>query len=453
MKPVDIFSMLAYIVSNTAILFYFFRDIPKKPGYMRYAWLSFVLDIPLYIPLGYPGFVDSAVIRQLLRILSVYCFQWMTLEKREACFYRAMYYSLIHSAASNIFMVPVLALLRNGRLLPIPSDFLNMVISRLLQESVIFGILYVMDRMASIASIKQVSKSRYLICSGLTVLSVYIRSTLRGWYRVGNDPYSISSNLLPLFVLLSILVTVVLIEYAFTQKDMETESRLQALAMRRQYEAVKSRLEADERTRIFRHDMKNHLMALRGISNDSERVRSYLEELLGQMETVTPVETGDDLINGILSDVAARASAADISINYHADFSCTDFIKDRSLCTIVSNALDNALEAAAKVLDADRRRIHLKTGIYANMFVMRFENYYRDVLDWNEGNIKTTKQHPEEHGYGLRNIKAEVEKYDGTVGIETTSDRLFRLTIMIPIPPASDADPAPGTEKIHGTEA
>ena len=132
--------MLAYLVSNTAILLYFFRDIPKKPGYMRYAWLSFVLDIPLYIPLGYPGFVDSAVIRQVLRILSVYCFQWMTLEKREVCFYRAMYYSLIHSAASNIFMVPVLALLRNGRLLPIPSDFLNMVISRLLQESVIFGI-------------------------------------------------------------------------------------------------------------------------------------------------------------------------------------------------------------------------------------------------------------------------------------------------------------------------
>ncbi len=431
---IDLFSAVLYFATDIVFQLYFFRKMPIKQGAYRYSWISFLLLIPLYIPAGYTGFIDNAAVRQILRVLAVYCFLLMTRARREYLFYRAMYFSLIYSTVSNLFMIPVVSLLRKGQLFPIASPFLNLFISRLIQAAVIFAFMYVMDRYAGVENISHVARPRYYIYAGLTTLAVYIKATLRAWYKAGNDPYSVNSNLLPLFILLSILATVALIEFAFSQKDLETSTRLQAMAMRRQYESMLARMEAEENTRSFIHDIKNHLLAIHALAGDPDRLKSYIDELFGQLESAQVIETGDALTNSIISDLLTRAESADVALNYHVNFSKVNFIRDKSLCTIVSNALDNALEAARTVTDKDKRRIHFKTGTYANMFIMRFENYYQDELDWNDDDLKTTKKHPQEHGYGLKNLRSEVAKYNGTVEIETTPDRLFRLTVMIPVP-------------------
>ena len=84
------------------------------------------------------------------------------------------------------------------------------------------------------------------------------------------------------------------------------------------------------------------------------------------------------------------------------------------LTIIIGNLLDNAIEACEK-LPADHRWITVKVIRDANAsptsIFLSIENSSLPVAIVND-HIATTKQEPELHGFGLRNVMETLHKYD-----------------------------------------
>ncbi len=59
-------------------------------------------------------------------------------------------------------------------------------------------------------------------------------------------------------------------------------------------------------------------------------------------------------------------------------------------------------------------------GVQQKAFlILKFENYCEEKLQYQDGNIATTKKDKRYHGYGMKSIRYTVNKYDGAVSIDT----------------------------------
>ena len=102
------------------------------------------------------------------------------------------------------------------------------------------------------------------------------------------------------------------------------------------------------------------------------------------------------------------------------------------ITTLMGNILENAVEAAVKA-DAPRIRVELiehKKEIFivvSNSAVKRINTKTDFFL--------TSKKDKENHGFGLKNIVAIVEKYHGEYymdSIEENGEALFKISIAFP---------------------
>ncbi|WP_374937176.1 ATP-binding protein [Bacillus clarus] len=101
------------------------------------------------------------------------------------------------------------------------------------------------------------------------------------------------------------------------------------------------------------------------------------------------------------------------------------------LCIILGNALDNAIEACKKVLDMNRRFIHIHIFRKKVYLIIKITNSRATERFVHEKKLfHTTKEDKINHGFGLQNINKTVQKYDGHLHIKTT-DNTFYLSIIM----------------------
>lgn len=194
--------------------------------------------------------------------------------------------------------------------------------------------------------------------------------------------------------------------------------------------------ESQEETKRFRHDIINNLMAIQMLQSEGKNSEAtdYVNELLGKVSDLSPkVVTGNDFLDCIIS--AKLDTMDELGIKYEIDG-----VLDRGLklslvdiCTIFSNALDNAIEAC-EALDGNRF-FKMKLKRTNSFYMIEMENSMakdRDVTDILISKRFTTKKDKALHGYGVSNIKETVAKYNGETTIDMT-DETFTLTIMLPV--------------------
>lgn len=204
-------------------------------------------------------------------------------------------------------------------------------------------------------------------------------------------------------------------------KVAEYETEIQQLE--RQYAYYQNKQADEEKIRALYHDMKNHLLLLKEQEN-----APTAETLLTQISDYENYQqTGNDFLNVVIRDKAQKAQ------EYQADFKCTvrfedgGFIQPLDISTIFGNALDNAIEAVAK-LPPEERMITVKSDRVQDSLVIVFENTFSGKLVQ-----KSSKADRFLHGFGIPNIKKAVEKYDGACTIHSDGGK-FIMKIMIPIP-------------------
>jgi hypothetical protein len=245
---------------------------------------------------------------------------------------------------------------------------------------------------------------------------------------------SVANNDLPLGILVVwfILSIGVILDMVLGRKQQQELAELRVIEqhLQEQYQRYQIKAESSELIMQKCHDLQKHLRLFQETSNSGylDAYQAELEATIDDYDTV--YETGNAMLDSVLSEAARKCRAEKISLICMADGTLVDFIDPIDICSIFGNALDNAFESARSLADPEKRLIHLK--IYQEKFLLLFrvENYYQHDLHWQDGNLMTAKPDRANHGYGLKSIRYAVEKYKGNVRVAAQEGK-FTLTVLL----------------------
>lgn len=205
------------------------------------------------------------------------------------------------------------------------------------------------------------------------------------------------------------------------------------VAQAKHFEKVR---ESDAEMRRLRHDMKNHVLCM----NELYRLEKYKElgEYLKQLcNTITkiqaPVTTGNEIVDAIISEKAEEAKQHKVKLQVEGDFKELN-ISAMDLCTILSNLLDNAIEAL-KILQEPEKEVFVSARKTGNFFFLSVKNITAFYVNISDG-MKTTKGNKKEHGLGIGNVERTVKKCGGEFRLDCSKEGekyVFTAEVMVPL--------------------
>lgn len=223
--------------------------------------------------------------------------------------------------------------------------------------------------------------------------------------------------------------------YAHQGQRLEHRRRAEVVAMDRllhsqheQYLESKRDIEAVNRKY---HDLKHWINAIRS-ETDSEAQAEYLDQLENSIKGYgAQVETGNMVLNTILTAKAAFCADHGITLTVVADGTALEFMSVMDVSALFGNALDNAIEAAVTVADPERRLVQVVVHVRDSLVVVHVENSYEGDLHFQDDLPRTTKGSSSHRGYGLKNMRQIAERHGGTLTVRA-EEGWFTVRVLLP---------------------
>ncbi len=163
----------------------------------------------------------------------------------------------------------------------------------------------------------------------------------------------------------------------------------------------------------YRHDMRHHFALLQGLASKGhmEEIIEYIGTALSDIDTITPKRfCENETVNLILSAFLAKAEQSDILLTIDARLPDSLPFSDTELCSLLSNALENAIQASKYIPDTKQRVILLRMYSKNTKLCIDIRNSYHTVPIFHEGHPITKVQG---HGFGTKSMVHIVEKHGG----------------------------------------
>ena len=191
------------------------------------------------------------------------------------------------------------------------------------------------------------------------------------------------------------------------------------------YESMEQK---NDELRMFRHDLPKTLRPLTRCVQEgrTEEALELLSAFNVELENSRPrYATGSPSVDTVLEceQQAAEKQGVQIELAPGGVFPASG-IAAPDIYTVFSNALDNAIEAAAQT--EGERRVTVSLRVRAGVAYIKIENPYTGGPLRSGEALRTTKADAASHGYGMRSIKKTLSKYGGAMCWEA-SDGVFRL--------------------------
>lgn len=209
----------------------------------------------------------------------------------------------------------------------------------------------------------------------------------------------------------------------------EEKTRLEMYEMQRDHYRLTT--EQIKKLTALRHDFRNHLyvIAERIRRSEFDEAISYIDKIGGCTEEASSIVVAEnEILATILTVKNMICKNKEIEFDY--EITCGAIhIEDMDLNTVVSNLLDNAIEASEKC-EINQRRIVFKIKDVKQFVAIECSNTCKMKQAGKKHIFQTTKENKEEHGYGIENIKETVEKYGGQAEF-TCEEGIFHVKIMM----------------------
>lgn len=191
-----------------------------------------------------------------------------------------------------------------------------------------------------------------------------------------------------------------------------------------------------ERINEIAHDIKNHLISIKGLINSSSEhpAIQYIDSVYRDLgELSQTVITGNHLFDVILNEKILKMKKVNIIFEREFETVPLEFIEDKDLVVILTNLLDNAIESSVK---SEKKMI--KFSLYTfncSYIVLKVINSCDEPPLVHRGQLVSRKEIREIHGYGVKNIQRVVKRYNGmTMWEYSEMDQQFQFLITLPIP-------------------
>ena len=188
--------------------------------------------------------------------------------------------------------------------------------------------------------------------------------------------------------------------------------------------------QAQKKIDSLRHDFKNHLLLLNSYLEEEkyEKALSYMGEI-GYYTKVSGqyINTHNQEIDAILNYMIDKAEKISCKIETQIEVPDSPFMPGFDLNMLLSNLLDNAIEALEKT---DEKYLFIGLKYQKGLVIIRIYNTFDGKIKKKGIQYITQKPDKVNHGIGMKNVKEIVEKYNGEQIIQTT-DSLFKTDIVL----------------------
>ena len=231
-------------------------------------------------------------------------------------------------------------------------------------------------------------------------------------------------------VLLYFILSILTIEFSSRRNQAERENLILTTAAAQAQKEITQLSLADKKSSIYRHDLRHHLHFLQECirENQLEQAMQYIEDIYDGLDKI-PVKKycTNEALNLILSSYLEKASEQDI----HTTVSVTaaDFSRFQipDLCSLLANALENAIHACADITDPNARYIRLKIYEKNHQLCINMANSYGKEPMF-ENDIPISRRAG--HGIGVQSIISVIEKYHGIYGFFASAGEFrFQTTL------------------------
>lgn len=187
---------------------------------------------------------------------------------------------------------------------------------------------------------------------------------------------------------------------------------------------------AIEETRQARHDMRHHFLQLSSMAEagDLEKIKEYLYNVTQKIPTMHMHFCENQVIDSVISYYCTLAERNTIPFHMQIDLPAQISVDETDFCLVLSNLLENALEASLKTAKF-RQRIDIKLYRHAsNLILIQIENAFDGKIQQKHGIFLSSKRN--ENGIGIQSVRHIVEKTGG--GCDFTYDNgIFTAKIML----------------------
>lgn len=181
------------------------------------------------------------------------------------------------------------------------------------------------------------------------------------------------------------------------------------------------------------HEYKNQIVCMDMLmkKKDYSKLENYIGNISDGLDAqLDMVDTNNDVVNAIFNAKYYEAIKNDVLVVLKINDLSDIKISDNDIVTILSNLLDNAIEAA-KQCDIGKRIVKIKMLYEDAVLSIAVSNSYKaEPVLTEDGYIRTTKKDREEHGWGMRNVVATLEKYNAEYIIDYKNGEFVFSIIM-----------------------
>ncbi|NLY43388.1 MAG: GHKL domain-containing protein [Clostridiaceae bacterium] len=274
----------------------------------------------------------------------------------------------------------------------------------LLQKYVVESVRHLMERsFKSCLLFCAMPAFYYLFDQNITVFSDLMYSEARA-----------AIQFLP-FITAAFYLGFVLLYYNETQRQVSIQREFDMLdtQFRQAQTELVSLRQLQQNAAAYRHDMRHHLAHLQSLASNErmDEIKEYLRIAQSDIDTITPIRfCKNETVNLILSSFSSKAKQLGITLT--VDLRLPELLpfSDTELCSLLSNALENAIQACKYIADNNERQIKLRMYSKNNKLCIDIRNIYQAEPTFSKGLPVSNK---EGHGFGTKSMAHIVEKNGG----------------------------------------
>ena len=190
----------------------------------------------------------------------------------------------------------------------------------------------------------------------------------------------------------------------------------------------------------LRHDYMNHIQVIHGLLNigETEQASKYVSSLFKDVQAVESIKLNLDHpgLTILLQTKKLTSQNHQIDMDITVDSNPFDKIKTIDLINILSNIIDNAIEATIELPD-EERKIAVCCKADESYYTFYIKNTGQKMPDkdqiFKQGYSTKKVEQGRIRGQGLFIVNETVKKYNGTITLDTISENETIVIVKIPI--------------------
>lgn len=398
------------------------RRVSKKTMmiFVSSLFIVYVLILEL-ISVDYILFIYSIAIT--IALAFCYKFKW----------YESIFFGLIISVISGLSELVVMQIVTFNEIeFSITNNNIHAYLGGLISAKMLTFTLIVIIRKKSHRSFQSVKGMRFgelLLLPIATALISIVSSHIMFIIGITNF-WKVIYVIALLFLIVSNVMTFYIIDTQYELISTKEKLKANKVLLENQKQYYNDIFQSQQEIRRVRHDLKSIFIAILNelnLGNKNEAVNMIQRELSELEQNIDFSGKTDNVIDAVIHSKILYAKNKQIVLCVKKNIDQPIKVDHLDLAILISNILDNSIEAASQV--SGERKIFFSIITDNDNLIILCKNPTINKIISNE-NLSSTKMNKKDHGFGILSIQTISKKYSGSYLYDCDNGIFSSTTIL-----------------------